>query len=150
MDSREGRAYYVTGRANMEYQVTRNWSARVDYRRQPQFLGGFGEPLVGNSVGAGVVGLLTERLGLQTSAGFYRGEAGAADDDGSFEGYTGSVSLYYALTRRLAVYGTGFYYRTALQDASLESVLRLGELERRGVGLGLTWRIPLIARGHRS
>ena len=55
-----------------------------------------------------------------------------------------------ALTRHLSLYGQGFYYRSVTQDAAVASTLPSGVLERRGVGVGLTWRIPLFATGYRS
>jgi hypothetical protein len=145
VDEGDRRFYYVGGSMNLSYQMSRSWTASLAYQRVPDFVQGFARPLFADSATVGLSGLLSRHLGLQTSVGLARGHVGVAEGDGNYEAYTGSASLSFALTRSMAVYGQSFYYRYALRDAALAPGLDLSALDRRGLGVGVTWRIPLIA-----
>jgi hypothetical protein len=128
----------VTGEADVKQYLSRSWSARIRYRRRPEFVGGFTEPVDLDSATAGVEGFVGRRLELSTSAVYSTGEIGS---QATYESYSGSAVASFAMNRRLALSLEYLYYSHRFAgDITLPAA---ASLNRHSVRAGIRWWTPL-------
>src|SRR5262249_33864861 len=137
-----GEAHYrVNGTARLMRGFGRTWSASVGYNRNTEFRVGFREPLLNDTVNAGISGLAAWRLKWSAGAGYTTGTIGFGSSH--FTSYSGSAQIDLALTRTLALFGQYRYYHFDVPAGS--SVWDLATRISRGSALaGLSVRVPLI------
>lgn len=114
--------FFITGRAELRREIGRSWNASLSYGRGVSFVERISQPLVSDSLQAGVGGLVSRRVQWQSSVGVTLGSfdiyAGEDGGQGSAQrnadrqrSYTGSSTLSIALTRNLAFGASYSYYR---------------------------------------
>ena len=134
--------YRLNGAANLARGFARTWSASIGYTRGTEFVAGFAVPLLSDSVGVGLGGLVAPRLHWTAGAAFSRGLIGfvGAND---FTVYSGTTRIEVAVARRVAVFGQYTYYRYDVPSGStvLQSAPRLA---RQAGTVGLAVWVPII------
>jgi hypothetical protein len=142
----EGESQYrVNGNAGITREIGRSWSANAYYTREVNFVVGFTDPVLSDTVSARVGGLVAPRLSSSTYVTWQRGEVGF--DTGQFyENTSASTALQFALTRTLALYAnySYFWYETPPPSVTLPFY---DEYERQIVSAGLTAYLPIFRSG---
>jgi hypothetical protein len=141
-----GRQYLAVGDVGVGYQFGRSWMARANYRRGLEYVVDLPTPVFADSVSAAVDGLLSRRVDVTASMGYSRGESLLARSNLSFDTYTASARVRYALTRTLATYGEYLYYFYSFHQSTPLETGFLSGLERSGVRVGLTLFVPAMRR----
>ena len=124
----------MTGEGVMKQYLSRSWSARMLYRRRPEFVGGFPEPVFLDSATAGLEGFIGRRLELSTSAVYSTGEIGSK---ATYDSYSGSARASFAMSRRLALSLEYLYY--SHRFAGDIPVPAAAVLDRHSVRAGIRW-----------
>jgi len=92
----------------------------------------------------GFGGLLAPRVDFTVMTNYSTGSVGFGSANNGYNSSSATSTLRVALTRGLAAYAQGFYYRYSFESGVvLPTFLRPG-LERYGATVGLTTWIPLI------
>jgi hypothetical protein len=133
--------YRLNGSAQLTRGFRRSWSASVGYNRDTDFRIGFREPLLIDSVNAGVGGQLALRARWSAGGGYTRGTVGFGSD--TFAGYTGSSRLNFALTRSLAAFAQYAYYHYDMPAGASQLDL-VSSFSRQTGTVGLTLSLRLI------
>jgi hypothetical protein len=139
------RHFNIVGSAGLRHEIGRTWLAHLAYNRGVGFIGSFAEPVLNDSVGAGLTGLLGRRWSLSFASGYTSGRVGLGGGDGApsrFSTTTGSATVQYAFTAMLAAFTqySYFYY-----DFPASSALPLvGRQDRHSVRVGLSLSLPLL------
>jgi hypothetical protein len=129
----------VTGEAVVKQYLGRSWAARMLYRRRPEFVGGFAEPVFLDSATAGLEGFLGRRLELSTSAVYSTGEIGSK---ATYDSYSGSARASFAMNRHLALSLEYLYYSHRFAG-DIITVPAAAALDRHSVRAGVRWWSPL-------
>jgi hypothetical protein len=139
------RLYRVSGDAGFMYQFVRTWQARADARRGFEFIPELSAPVYTNGFTAVVDGMLTDRLALNSSAGYSDGKS-ALNNSSAYKTYQGAARLKWALTRNWALYGEYQYYFYDLRGTlQLLPGVPPG-LKRNSVRVGMTLWVPVVGR----
>jgi hypothetical protein len=136
------RHFNVVGSASLRHEIGRSWLAHLAYNRGVSLIGSFAQPVLSDSVGTGLTGLLGRRVYTSVSAGYANGRVGLEGGAARFTTYTGTASIQYAFTATLAAFTqySYFYY-----DFPTVSVLPLtGRQDRHSVRVGLQLSLPLL------
>jgi hypothetical protein len=127
------------------YQFVRTWQARADARRGFEFIPELSAPVYTNGFTAVVDGMLTDRLALNSSAGYSDGKS-ALNNSSAYKTYQGAARLKWALTRNWALYGEYQYYFYDLRGTlQLLPGVPPG-LKRNSVRVGMTLWVPVVGR----
>lgn len=135
--------YRVEGSLVLSRGFRRTWSASTGYARTTSFIAGFREPVLSDSVAAGVGGLLSRRVRWSSGAGYSRGTVGFGSSS-TFFTYTGATRLEVAVTPRLGAYGQYGYYRYRVPSGSAAAEL-VPRFARQSVTAGLMLWVPIIS-----
>jgi hypothetical protein len=108
------------------------------YRRRPEFVGGFDEPVFLDSATAGLEGFLGRRLELSTSAVYSTGVIGSK---ATYDSYSGSARASFGMNRHLALSLEYVYY--SHRFAGDITVPAAAALDRHSVRAGVNWWSPL-------
>jgi hypothetical protein len=133
--------YRLNGAATLARGLGRSWSAYASYNRDTQFMIGFLQPLLTDSVTTGVSGLMALRTKWSAAGGYTHGSIGFGGSD--FTVYSASSRLELALTRSLGLYGQYSYYRYQVPAGSSDLDI-LTRLSRQTGTVGLTLWVPII------
>jgi hypothetical protein len=137
--------FRVIGSVGLQHEIGRSWTARVAYSRDVGFVEGFIDPMLSDSVTAGISGLLTRDLNLLASVTYsHATPANASESNRRHEALAGSARLQRALARNLALYGQYIYYQTNVASGVALPDGPLTEFDRHVVRGGLTVWMPLI------
>jgi len=136
-------AFVVTGAAILSRSIGRSWGTSVGYSRGTSYMVGFQQPVVTDSLNAGLGGPLGERLQFSIGAGASRGQQIFATSGGSLVSYTASTRLTYALFKNLGLYSQASYYRFSIPSDFINFGF-VPDLDRRSASVGLTTWLPLI------
>jgi hypothetical protein len=140
--------YRATGRVNVAHEIARTWSATASYQRGTYFVDTLSAPVYGDSVLAGIGGLLTRRIQLQATANAMIGNTGF-DVRRRFDSYRGAVSLSTALNRFMNV-GVDYAYYKYIFDPQVE--LEPGvprDVNRQSVRAHVSFWAPLLNKTRR-
>ena len=140
--TRDGLLFRAIGTAQLRHTFRRDWIADTTYTRSVGFLDGFGEPIEGDRVTAGLSGLLTRALELQLQAGYMSGAIGMRDRN--FDTALAGARLRLALNSKLALFAQYFYFQYTYDDDVAAALLLAPELERQGFRTGLTVWLPVV------
>jgi hypothetical protein len=143
-DGRGRRRLQATGTASLIHQMKRTWSASADYRREVGFLEGFDQPVLSDSVGAALGGLMSRRLEFSTGVRYFDGAIGLTTNAQRFESYSAWVRARTALTRSLAAYAEYLFYHYEFDERLTRPPGLPPRYSRNGVRIGLSWWLPLI------
>jgi hypothetical protein len=141
-EKRHGR---LNATAGILHRLTGIWSGRLDYLRPIQFVAGFTEPFLSDSVRLSIAGPFARRAAVTAAAGYARGTLGPGAGAAGFTSYNATVRV----TRRL---GAAWQWEAEFHDARYafdRAPSAAGEVPkrfvRRGARAGLVWS-PVIAR----
>jgi hypothetical protein len=145
-ESSSRRFQRLTGDTAIDVALARSWHAGVSYRQGLEYLAGLAEPVSARGAAATVDGLLTRRADLFVSAAYSNGESALNLSRTTFDTYSASVRLRFALTRVWAVYAEGLSYVYAGRGVGALVAGIPPRLERRSVLGGFVLRLPVNGR----
>jgi len=137
-------AFVVDGSATLSRSLGRTWGTSVGYVRGTSYTVGFPQPMVTDSLSAGIGGELATRLHFSAGAGATRGQQLFAESGGDLVSYSASTRLTYGLFSHLGLYAQASYYRFSIPSGFLTNFPFVPKLDRRSVSVGLTTWVPLI------
>jgi hypothetical protein len=136
--------FRVLGNVGLQHEIGRSWTARVGYSRDVGFVEGFVDPMLSDSVTAGVTGLLTRSINLLASATYSHGSPANASSSGrEHEAFAASARVQKALTRNLALFAQYVFYQTN-NGTAVQLPPAFSEFDRQVVRGGITAWLPLI------
>jgi len=141
--------YRAFGDARLTHEMGRTWGAALAYGRNVGFVETFDQPILYDSVTAGLGGLVTRRLELSANARASTGQIGLTGSDRGYRTYMGSMTLTTSLTRTIGIGAQYFYIRYRFGgSADLPGgVARDGE--RQGVHAYISVWAPIFSRARR-
>jgi len=142
----QGRLYRATGGATFGYQFGRSWQGRAVYRRGLDYVAELSEPVFSDSVSGAVDGFLTDRWTVSLSVGYSSGESAVLSNTSTFDTYTGSVKLRYAVSRMWATYVDYLYYYYDFRGRLQLPPGVPPTLKRNGLRAGLTLWMPAFRK----
>jgi hypothetical protein len=137
------RTYYrLGGGAVLTRGLARTWSSTLAYVRGTDFVPGFSQPLLSDSLSAGLGGLIAARVSSFSNVGFSRGSVGFSSTNSNFNSYFVTSGLQAAVTRSMGLFGQYTYYQYQVPAGS--SALQLmPHLSRHAVTVGLSMWVPI-------
>ncbi|MBS1817542.1 MAG: hypothetical protein JSU08_06415 [Acidobacteria bacterium] len=137
--------FRVNGSASLTYNFARSWTAAANYTRDLGFMIGFTQPILSDTAGATLAGMLAKRVRLTNGVSWTHGRIGFGDAP-TLNWYTASSSLSVAVNRRIAIFSQYSYsvYDVPPGSWSLVSVSRFA---RQAVNVGLTAYVPVFSTG---
>jgi hypothetical protein len=146
----EGRqTYRLTGNARLNREIGRTWNASLAYNRNIGFVDTFDNPVLYDSVTAGIGGLIMRRLQFSASTGVSNGTVGLTGSNNGYRTFSDSVSLTTSLTRNIAIGTSYFYYRSRFDSGAVVPDVLARQFSRQGVRAYLTVWAPLFYRTRR-
>jgi hypothetical protein len=142
--------YYVTGNAQLIREIGRTWNATLGYNRSASISDTYLQPVVSDSMSAGLGGLINRRVQFQSSVGASRGEVGFVSSANGFNASYLSAGVTLGLTRALGAGIDYAYYRYRFER---NVDVRLGlssEANQQSVRVYLTTSLPLLTRTRSS
>jgi len=133
-------------RASLARDLARRWSSRIEYSRPMQFVAGFGDPFLSDTVGLSVDGQLGRAWLLSISGGAARGSVGFNTGAPQYDSYTTSVRLRRQIGRAWHVEAEAFSTRFRFTGTVPAGMTIPSKLERQGVRAGLSWSAGLFRR----
>jgi hypothetical protein len=134
----------VKASAALNHEIGRSWNAGLGYLRDLQYVEGFSEPVLSDSVTVQTGGYLGPRVNVSAVGAYSRGSIGFSDTGNGIEGYSASVRGQLAVNRCVAAfvqYLASWYEFPEHFDAPLGLPNRS---QRHGVRVGLTMWVPLL------
>jgi len=143
--------YHFTGSAQLNHEIGRTWNASAAYHRGVGFVESFDEPVIADSLTAGLSGMITRRLQFQSGLGASIGEVGLGlgGQQNGFATYYGTLQLNYAVTRYLGLGVDYSYYRYSFDQGVALPPGITAERDRQSVRASLILWAPLLQRGRR-
>jgi hypothetical protein len=131
------------GSAAVNHEMSRSWNLGASYRRGAGSIDG----LVSNSASLDLHGLLSRRVELAVSGGYFATDLGLAGIQSRYTSKYGSGRLQVALTHTVAVYGQYLFYDYEYGSGTpLPGGLPLQQ-QRRGARGGFTLWLPMRGGG---
>ena len=142
--------FTITGNARLQHEIGRSWNTWVGYARRVLMNETWPEPVVADSVSAGLRGLLSRRMQFTSSIRGALGKQGLESDAPGFDTAQGAATLSYALTRFMNLGVTYFYYRQRFDEGAVLSVGVPASAERHSVRATVSLWAPLFERTRRD
>lgn len=136
--------FVVNADVGVAREIGRTWRAIGGYHRGVQFMAGFADPLMADTVQFQVGGLLSRRSDLRFSTGYSRGQVGFTSDDQEYSTYSASAGFRLLLNRWLSFDTQYFYYRYGFDDAVSLPFGLSRDMGRHGFRSGLSGWLPLF------
>lgn len=135
--------------AAVRHEVTDGWNAGIEYRRAPQILELYANPLYTDSLFATLRGRAGRKVAITMTSGYSRSRLSPGLGDRTNQTYFGSARTAWSPVRSLATYVEFAYYGfdTAPNRIVTAPISRVG---RKALRAGLNWSLPLVVpRGRR-
>jgi hypothetical protein len=130
------------GRVNLDFG--RSWSVATDYRHTVSTLQGVSvASFPGHAVSVRTDGTIGRAVEVAFSAAFANGASGGVDDGGSYNAYSGSAQMRYAIARCCAATFQYDYYHYKLTEFTDLPLGLPPEYDRRAIRVGFTLWLPL-------
>jgi hypothetical protein len=142
----ESRFDRVSGQMSLGYEFGRSWRTSASYRRGLEYIAGLNQPVFSDSVTTSLDGLITRRLDATVSAGYSSGASAQNRGGLTFDTYTGSSVLRFAITRSFAAFTDYVYYDYKTRGVALLPVGIPRQLHRNTVRAGLTLNVRPLGR----
>ncbi len=142
--------FILTGHSSLSYELGRSWTADLNFHRGVDYNQGLGQPVVVDSVSAGVNGDLSRRIQLNAGGGWVSGDVGIGVGGSSYSVATASASVRTALTRTM---GISVLYAFRHYQFDNPGALPIGlrpNADRHTVRASLDLWVPLITRARRA
>jgi hypothetical protein len=145
-----GRQYRLNGGVTVTRWFERTWLLRLQAQRATDFLPGFVDPVLSDTAGARLSGMLSRRaeliLQLDAGRGLVDGGRGRSGvDAGPFTMGTSIAQVSFALSRRIGVFAQHAFFYYELPPAA-SPVAPVSHLNRQTITIGLTTWIPIYTR----
>jgi len=141
-----GNVGLLRGQVSLGYQFRRTWQARAVYRRALEHVADLPNPVLVDGFSSSVEGLASRRAELMIAAGYSSGASPLQRGSLSFDTYTGSVRMRYALTRAAALTAEYLYYYYDFRGRSSLAPGLPAALKRNAVRAGVTIWLPILGR----
>jgi hypothetical protein len=149
VDSTGERTARPVGRVQFASLLGASWTIRSSFGRAVDAIPGLADLTSTDALGAGVGGLLSERLDLNIDAGLSKGDS-LGSNLGRFRSHTGTVRLGIALTSVLAAFSEFYYYQYETAGTAATTGGVDDWFNRRGFRVGVTLWAPLVRRRQQS
>ena len=136
--------YRLNGSASLTRGFGRSGSASLSYQRNTEFNPGFRDPLLTDTLSAGVNDQLGQRTTWTAQVGYMRGGIGFESGAGHIDSYNAGGGLTVAVTRRIGVFTDYSFYRYEV-PAGATVFTSLSRFSRQSVTAGLSVWVPLIS-----
>ncbi len=134
--------FRVNGSINLERYFNRTWVARLNVRRDTEFLPGFQAPVFTERARITLSGFLATRLILHLNADGGQGEV-AFYDSRKFISYAGDARLTFAMSRHFGLFTQYDYYQ--FQNPPEATVLSIApRMARQAFSIGVQAWVPLL------
>jgi hypothetical protein len=145
LDDGRTTTYTVTGRANLNHQLSRNWVLHAGYDRNVGFINGFLAPVQSDGVIVGVNGIMNRRVQVTATAGYANGAVGpSASNAPDYLTYTGSGRVQILLGKGFWAYGEYVYYHYSFDDLVTLPLLTPRLLDRQGIRGGVNYTVAVF------
>ena len=134
----------LNGTATLTRGFGRSGSAALRYSRTTNFDAGFREPILSDTVSAGVNDQLGRRVTWSTQVSYSHNGIGFSSSSQNYDAYNAGGGITVALTRRIGLY-TDYSFYSYEMPAGATVFTSLPEFSRQSVTAGLTLWAPLIA-----
>jgi hypothetical protein len=148
--ARDKLRYTLVGNARLNHEIGRSWLAQTGYSRRVLLHESWQEPVLANSVNAGLSGLISRRLQFTSSADAAFATVGEHTGGRNFDSYHGSAAITYAITRFLNAGVTYAYYRYRAADDVLLPEGFPRTFDRQSIRVTVNVWAPLFERGRRT
>lgn len=139
-----GTHYELLVNAALNHEIARTWNARVAYYRGVQYVEGFTQPLLSDSVTAGVGGLLSRRVSASVITEYSNGAVGYTIAGNGYDTYSGVAGLQVAISRSLAAFAQYIFQHYEFGSGVVLPPGFASLLDRHGPRVGLNVSVPLI------
>lgn len=143
-DSSSNSRIRVNGLVSVQKFFRRTWRVAAEASRQTEFLPGFVEPLLTDTVGAFLSGMFSRRIDWMAGVSGGHGNYGFSDTTG-FGTVAATTQLNYALTHHLSAYAqyVSFWYEVPARTTSLRLP---GQMNRQVASVGVSAYIPVYQK----
>ena len=140
-----GRRWRLNGGLDVTRWLRRTWLVHADLQRTTEFVAGFVEPLLADTVGVNVSGMLSRRTELVWQINGGRGQVGFDAGPDRFTMGVSTAQVSYALSRRIGLFVQHalFYYELPQSASPIAPVMFLN---RQTMTVGVTTWIPVYTR----
>jgi hypothetical protein len=140
----------LTGNAALKHEIGRSWNAWVGYSRRVLMNETWPDPVVADSLSAGVGGLISRRMQFMSVARGALGKQGLERDAPGFDTAQASATLSYALTRFMNLGLIYSYYQQRFDERAVLSAGVPASAERHSVRATVSLWAPLFQRTRRT
>jgi hypothetical protein len=145
--SEQARHYVATGSATLKREIGRSWNAVAMYDRKVDVVEGFSQPVLADTIMAGVGGYWSRRFGTTFRAAVGRGEVGL-ESRAAYTSFATEARGNLILFRGCQWYVEHFYYQHAASGGTLPPGIP-SHVHRRGIRTGLDVRFDAFGRNRR-
>ena len=133
----------VNGSASLTRAFGRNGSGLLRYQRDTEYLAGFREPLLSDTISGGFSNQIGRDTTWSLNAAYVRGEIGFGETAQRYDIYDAGGRLTRALTRNFGVFGSYTYYRYDVPTAATVFAF-YPKFSRQSISFGLALWAPII------
>jgi hypothetical protein len=134
--------FRVNGNVSITHTMGRTWSAFAGYVRDANFVPGFQDLVLSDSVTASLGGLIAPKVRWTSSVWWSRGEIGL-DSSTHYTNEWATSTMSFALTRALALYGQ-YSFNQYQTPANSSTIVRLTDFSRHTVSAGVSALLPIF------
>jgi hypothetical protein len=136
----------LVGQLGVGYQFGRTWQASAMYYRRVDYVPGLTAPVSADGAAVRIDGLIARRVDALVSAVYSSGRSALNPNSPRFGTYAGDARLRVALTRAAAAYVEYVYFFYDFRGNTQLAPGLPDTLERQGLRVGLTLRVPALGR----
>lgn len=137
--------YRLNGEFLLTRRFQRTWKLEFNGKRSTDFMAGFVDPLLADSLSLAISGLIAKRVELGTMIEGRRGSFGFDGELGRFTMAGSIAKVNIAITRHVGIYSRyGFYHHEAPVHTS--SLATIGTLSRQSITAGISAWLPVFVR----
>ena len=137
--------YRLNGEFLLTRRFQRTWKLEFNGKRATDFMAGFVDPLLADSLSLTMSGLVSKRVELAMMLEGRHGEFGFDGELGRFTMAGSIAKVNFAITRHVGIYSRyGFYHHEAPVHAS--SLATIGTLSRQSFTAGISAWLPVFVR----
>jgi hypothetical protein len=143
--------YYLQVQASLVHEMGRTWTSSLSYNRSASFVATFVQPVLADSLTAGIGGRLSHRLQLQASAGVSSGTIGfTGSTPNGFRAYFASTGLRADVGRSVSAGIDYAYYRYRFASGVQLPVGVGFQSDTQSVRVYVSVWAPIISSGRRQ
>jgi opacity protein-like surface antigen len=142
--------YRVGGTADVTHEIGRTWALVGAYQRGLQVTDIVPQPLYTDTVTASATGMASRRLDLSFDARYSTGQLTLSSHGRGIQTYGASSTLEYALSERLALYGTYAFYHYSIGQRVDVPIDVPRDVDRHSVRGGVRLWVPLLTHRERG